>query len=407
LEGWRQQMLFAYATAAAVILLAIVHPAPVQALWPRLVGGGVGLLLLAIATVLCVLRPVILTPAPSGSLKIGTTTVSLGIGEADALTFSVWYPAGLGPGAGRAGYLTENRVGVRFQQLGCTQAIRDAPIATDLGRLPILIFMPGWGGVPSQNTVLLQDLASNGYFVAAPDAWDPAAYPGDSQAAADLQTTLDFRTTDSSSLARQAGLRNAHRQAGLAIQALNQLTMLNASQTDRRFNGRLDMDHVGVLGFSFGGSVAVQAALEDKRFRAVANLDGWVFTDAYLRGFPQPYLLVSMPPQTEVDLHSPDPQIRGEAAMTLEDEARLRTFFEKHGGTRAIAPSIGHDNFRDAALLFPLRRNRSVGAMEAHRARKLVSDLLITFFDGYLHDRPVPRLAQIATAYPEVHLFTW
>lgn len=404
LEGWRQQMLLAYATATAVIVLAILHPAPVLALWPRLVGGGAGLLLLAAATLLCVARPVILTPAPSGSLKVGTTTVSLGLGEAEALRFAVWYPAGPGAGAGRAGYLTENRISVRSLQLGRTQAIRDAPIAADLGRLPVLMFLPGWGGAPSQNTVLLQDLASHGYFVAAPDTWDPAAYPGDNQAPADLQTMLDFRTANSSSLARQAGLRNAHRQAHLAIQALNQLTILNAENADRRFIGHLNIDSVGVLGFSFGGSVAVQAALEDKRFRAVANLDGWVFTDAYLRGFSQPYLLLSMPPQTEEDLHSPNPQIRGEAAMTLKDEASLRTFFEKHGGTRAIVSTIGHDNFRDAALLFPLRRNRGIGSMGAQRARKLVDDLLIAFFDGYLRDRPAPGLAQIAAAYPEVNL---
>ncbi|HJS87298.1 MAG TPA: dienelactone hydrolase family protein [Acetobacteraceae bacterium] len=405
-EGWREQMLTAYAVVAAWFVLELL-PVPLpQGLAARLLGAGSGGVLLAIAAGLCFLRPVIQTPPPNGPFAVGTTEVALfpGAGRS-SLMFRVWYPAERGTGTRVAPYATEARVALRRARLSRSQAMWDAVPAKLPSQFPVLLFFPAWGGIPSQNTVLLQDLASHGYFVAAPDAWDPAAYPGDAAAAADLTTPLVFDSDDAAAASMATGERNAPRQARLARHVLDRVAELDEADPAGRFRGRLNLEQTGMLGFSFGGSVAVQTALDDPRVRAVANLDGGVFTDAYLRGFPQPYFLLSEPPMTEGDLYSPDPTVRREAVPTLEDEGRLNDFMIRWGGMRAIISGMAHTNFTDAPLINDWRRVG--GTINPARARALVDDFLVAFFDHNLRGTPSAVPAGARLTYPEVSLQVW
>jgi dienelactone hydrolase len=402
-EGWRPQMTAAYVVVGVLLFLAMVPVSDIGFVG-RLLVGGAGLGLLAVAASLCVMRPVIRTPAPSGAFAVGTTTASLFKGAAPV--FRIWYPAKPGSGHGLAPYLIEARAAFdRRERLSVTQSMLDAALIDPPGRLPVLIFFPGWGGRASQSTVLLQDLASHGYVVAAPDAWNRAAYPGDAAAAADLATPLAFDSDEATALSLEAGAHNAPRQAWLARRVLDRLAVLDVADPAGRFTGRLDLDHVGILGFSFGGSVAIQAAMEDSRFKAVANLDGQVFTDAYLRDFPQPYLLLSEPIWTDVELHSPDPSTRRAAVSAIEDEARVEAFLARRGGIRAIISGMAHENFSDGPL-FPVWR-RSGGDIGAERARRVIDDLLLAFFDHTLRGAPHAVPDNVGNTYPDVRLQLW
>lgn len=417
LEGWRGQMLPAYVVVGAWLVLQAaeglqVIPGPLlEGVVLRMLGAGASALLLAAAGGLCMLRPVIQTPAPIGPFPVGTTAIPLFPGATQASpVFRVWYPAQPGSGQGAAPYAVEPRQALRRNQLSRSRSAQEAALVpgsgiSSPGRLPVLVYFPGWGGVPSQGTVLIQDLASHGYVVAAPDAWDPAAYPHDPGAAADVATPLMFDSDLAAEVSMAAGARNAPRQARLARLVIDRLTDLNRADPAGRFTRRLDLDRIGMLGFSFGGSVAVETAVDDPRVRAVANLDGGVFTDAYLRGFPQPYLLVSEPPMTEADLRSPNPVTRREAIPTLEDEARIKGFMERWGGTRAIIQGMAHVNFQDAPLLKDGRRVG--GTINPQRARLLVDRLLLTFFDHHLRGTSPPISADISSAYPEMDLQVW
>ena len=333
----------------------------------------------------------------------GTTGLPLFPGDA-AAGFRIWYPAEPRSGSSVAPYAAEAQSARRRGWLSRGQAMQDAEPAKHADRFPVLLFFPGWGGTSSQNTVLLQDLASHGCIIAASDVWNPAAYPGDTTAAADLATPLSFDSDAATAAAVVAGARNATRQAQLAVSLLDRLAALDAADPVGRFTGRLDLDHVGVLGFSFGGSVAVETALRDPRVRAVANLDGGVFTDAYLQGFRQPYLLLSMPPMTKADLLSPNPVVRREAELTLIDEERLDGFMTRWGGVRAIIQGMAHVNFQDAPLLNDWRQVG--GGIDPARARAVVSDFLLAFFNHHLRGTPSPLPASLLAA-PDVSLQTW
>ncbi len=145
--------------------------------------------------------------------------------------------------------------------------------------------------------------------------------------------------------------------------------------------------------------------MAEPRFRAVANLDGQVFTDAYLRGFSQPYLLLSEPVWTDAELRSPNPWIRRAAVSALEDEVRVEAFLARWGGIRLIINGVAHENFQDAPLLPTWRRPG--GAIDPQRARLVINAFLLAFFDHALRGspRPVPDCAD--GAYPDVRLQIW
>lgn len=271
-------------------------------------------------------------------------------------------------------------------------------------RLPVLIFFPGWGTLPSSNTALLQDLASNGFVVVAADAWDAGDYPDDAGAAADLAVPLVFDSDRDGAAVMAAGARNAVRQAALARRVLHRLDLLDAEPAGVLV-GRLALGQVGMLGFSFGGSVAVQTALDDPRLRAIANLDGDVFTDAYRRGFSQPYLLLSEPPVAQPEPGSSDPSARREAVLYSEDEGRLRGFLNAHGGVRAIIAGTRHGNFADAPLLSILHRHG--GSIDPERARAIIDDILVAFFDRQLLGATRSSPAALRRTYPELTLQLW
>ena len=58
------------------------------------------------------------------------------------------------------------------------------------------------------------------------------------------------------------------------------------------WNKHISLERIGVLGFSFGGGVAVEMARCDSRVQAVVNLDGPVFGEAERSGVDRAYLAI-------------------------------------------------------------------------------------------------------------------
>src|SRR5262249_29689498 len=75
---------------------------------------------------------------------------------------------------------------------------------------------------------------------------------------------------------------------GFVIDRLNQL---NGSPSSR-FNGRLDIQKIGVVGHSMGGATAAQVCCEDARCRTGIDMDGRLFGSVIERGLQQPFMFV-------------------------------------------------------------------------------------------------------------------
>ncbi len=117
-------------------------------------------------------------------------------------------------------------------------ARRDAPV--DTGRFPLVLYAPSLGASSFENIVLCEHLASHGYVVAA----SPAVGLYDRQMAGSI-TDLYAQVHD--------------------------LAFLIAFMRDVPGT---DMDHVGVVGFSWGGLSNVVFAMLNTNVHAVVSLDG-------------------------------------------------------------------------------------------------------------------------------------
>jgi predicted dienelactone hydrolase len=151
------------------------------------------------------------------------------------LVTEIWYPTAAGaegPGDG----------------------LRDATLAQEGAPYPFVVYAHGLGGSHTSGTYLATHLASHGYVVAAPD------FPLTRMSAPGGSTAVD--------VAEQPG----------DVRFLNsQLLALSADPASRLFGG-VDLQRIGIMGYSTGGLTAYMVAfhptLRDARVRAAASLAG-------------------------------------------------------------------------------------------------------------------------------------
>jgi dienelactone hydrolase len=124
-------------------------------------------------------------------------------------------------------------------------AHRNAPERT--GKFPVVIYAPSFNAPAFENTDLCEYLASQGYVV------------------------ISSRSLGAHSRSMTTDLEGAETQAGdIAFLIAYAKTLPQA-----------DMDHIGVVGFSWGGLANVLAAAKDDRIGALISLDG------SMRGFTE------------------------------------------------------------------------------------------------------------------------
>ena len=199
------------------------------------------------------------------------------------------------------------------------------------GRHPVLVYEPSWGGRADENSRLAASLANIGFVVVAVD-YATGQPPGFATEMQRMQAPLDLSTT--AALARTTAAGD-WRAVLLASDASVVLDLLPEAQ---RAPG------AGILGWSFGGAVAVEACRQDSRFKACLNMDGWMFGPAADHPSAQPYLVLSGDPYPD----RPQPAENPAAVMDERDAARLRARFAAVGGTYAQLPGVEHAGFSDA-----------------------------------------------------------
>jgi dienelactone hydrolase len=200
-------------------------------------------------------------PNPTGPFSVGTmdrvmidparTNLYRYTPPTNAFMVSFWYPAeppvaGAVPGRmwdqqlaadtsfyttygndPRWGQIISSAVGHRFVGV----AMADSP-----GRFPVILYSHGLPTFRKNGSHQAEELASHGYVVVALDHSDcwASEFPDGRYLAGNRNGDLAGRLKDMQFL-------------------LNQLVVLDSS--DPSFAGRLDLERVGVLGFSFGGEV--------------------------------------------------------------------------------------------------------------------------------------------------------
>jgi dienelactone hydrolase len=280
-------------------------------------------------------------------------------------------------------------------------------------RVPLLLYFSSWTGTQVENRILLQDLASRGFAVAA--IVYPARTTGLSDSAyreqqAELERPMDLSSEDAFHESLRRGEQRVRERAADATAVLDALQRLDTDAPASPLALHLDLQRAGILGFSLGGAVAAQAAWLDHRFAAAANIDGWHFAEAAEQGVRCPYLLVSddTPLPTPEDLRSRDPQRRYSSRLVADDYRRSLRNLQRNGGIYLSIAGTRHFDLTDRAL------DRSLGGFLLRRRTAPRSSLSLlnayvgAFFEKYLDGEDPPLLnGRVTASFREAKLRIW
>jgi dienelactone hydrolase len=310
-------------------------------------------------------RPIAL-PRPSGPYAVGRSLMSWPRPDArgnspQSQAMFLWYPAAL-QGGRRAAYLPQawaraaGMIGpnIRLQDWakidGWSQ--EDAPAAARSGGFPVVILTPGYTALPTDYTILAEELASRGYVVV-------GLTPG---CCARVSVDPDGRVSTPS---RGRPLSDADRGQVAALAAsevvetraaLMRLAVVN-TQLGGAMAGRLDLSRLALVGHSLGGSASLQACAIETRCRAVVDLDGEPAGPVVRTGLAKPVLILRRDRRMgSWFIRALTGETQGEQAMVLAGADRDDAFLVRRGspGSQVVElAGAGHGDFTDMAVLSP------------------------------------------------------
>lgn len=390
-------------------------------------------------------------PEPTGAYAVGTTSFYFADPEREEIytedpndyreiTAKVWYPSGSVPGATTAPYMSEelssafaSGVGippeefVNLIQSTPTHSVANAPVAAAESKYPVLFLSHGGGDLPEFNTVRAEELASQGYVVVAINhTYDSALNilpDGRVVPRSPMFDAASREGSDSEFIQLQA--ETVALRAGDIQFVLDELEKFNAGNDPTGlFNGRLDLDRVGVFGVSTGGATATEVLSTDPRFKAGANLDGTLRGDTVDASISQPYMLFNnVAFGTEI---SSDALDRGDDQTFLNN-------LQNEGYEATILGTIHLHYVSDVPFLFPLLRDSGIELgglagsfnyffdpqatietyehknfelIDPNRVTQITNDYITAFFNQHLNNQESPLFADssfpLPEAYPEV-----
>lgn len=243
--------------------------------------------------------------------------------------------------------------------------------------LPVVIFSHGLGGMKTQNSILAEDLASQGYLVVAADhAYDAFMTVFADGTIADYRSGSDGINTEAEFWAAR-GPQLAAR-TGDVMFMLNQIHQRQFdSQSAQPANPvwqRADLSRVGVFGHSFGGATSIMASDQDPRILAAVALDGWMVPvppEVIKRGTNKPFLYLGQ--------------------QQWDDELNYKKLDRFLANSNGIVhserlPNTKHMDFADAPHLSSFaKRIGFAGSMPSEELRAKLSADILGFFNTHLN----------------------
>lgn len=143
---------------------------------------------------------------------------------------------------------------------------------------------------------------------------------------------------------------------------------------------RLDLEHIGVFGMSFGGATAFEVCAIDMRCQAALNIDGFQYGTLLDDRVQTPFMMM----YSEVNDHIND--------WVLNDSPE--------SGYSLRVKDTTHLNYTDFNLLAPIL----LGKIDSARIERIMSAYTLAFFNQTLKGVPSLLLQAANPDYPEVEL---
>lgn len=356
-------------------------------------------------------------PAPTGSYPVGRTVFDWSdIARPDPLADKgnsprelvvwVWYPAAT-KGVTPAPYLPPVWVQARNKDQGIgiliesnfnkirTNSSEGIPLAPAPRVFPILVMQPGLGPMATDYTIFAENLASHGYIVVGINPTYSAnwtVFPDGRYVPRSIKGTIP--DSDSLAAAEIDGSRILDVWVQDAVFVMDQLAKMNGDQASF-FSQRLDLEHIGLWGHSFGGATAAAVCQNDPRCKAGINMDGTPFGKEKDAPLEKPFMIIT------------EDYSRG---CDRDCELMRQVFLHTKPGAAYSLSITGtrHFNFSDLPFrwtpaLKPLFIGVGLGGpINPSRATQITNAYLVAFFDQYLKGTQAGPLDGLSAAYPEV-----
>jgi dienelactone hydrolase len=405
----------------------------------RILGGVLNILLLIIISMPPLLVPVFKLPVPTGPYDVGIKydyfvdksrpePLTPDTTDFQEISVQVWYPAKISSddrpvdyweNASEKGKIISEFWGglptflFNHFSLIKTHSYLDASLSTTEQTYPVLIFNHGSIGLPTLNSVLMEELASNGFiifsighsdyipFFVKPDGRIKAFDPTSEALLSKMRENDDpevrstayqlMRSRDSHEqelLLRRFLEKNPQNQKSLFRWAedisftMNELERLNNG--NGFFSGRLDLDRIGVFGVSFGGAASTQVCVHEKRCKAAISMDCPQFGDFLDNDVSQPIMFMS------------SEQYKGMNDIFLQSKDNPLYM--------VMIKNTTHQNFSDVSIWGELFRMQMLGKIDGERCLQIQSGYIHAFFEKYLKGIDSKLLSGLSPEYPEVEI---
>src|SRR6188474_88522 len=326
------------------------------------------------------------------------------------LPVQVWYPADPAPGSEPAPYIVapvEFGPGSPLKAVEHvkTNAVTGAPFAKGNTKYPVLIYNHGAGWTRFSATFLTELLASLGYIVFSIDHPGANRTVRFSDGTAFTMDTLTFPASDHKDM-KASSVRSMEylNTVSFPIWVEDSRFVLDRLEAMNRepgpFQGRLDLERIGMLGWSFGGATAIEMARIDPRVKAAVNHDGRLFGGVLHEPVGRPFMLfhhgiddaAAAPEANKAMLRDMLKEIQGYDRAALE-RARADWYDVTIAGTN-------HGHFSDLPLFMSQFKDTTL--MAGRRGHEIIAAYTLAFFDRYLKGRTSDLLDGPSTRYPEV-----
>jgi dienelactone hydrolase len=410
LEGAHWQMAPAYLGLLVFTGLVLIRRPSRTIL---LAGAWSVLVLTLLAACLSAILPMFRLPKPTGPYPIGTRVLYLvdpnrmetqdpSSGRKRELMIQLWYPAvtsrnPLAPYRRRA----ETTWLSSYQSVLWTHSRWEVPVAQGQQAFPVLLFNPSWQGRRTQNTFLVEDLASHGFVVVGIDHTynsEPIAFPDGRVVHYAPVEQMDFDRFSWEQI-NAAAEKELDRQTADDIFVLDQLQAMNEDPASPLYQ-RLDADKTGALGHSIGGAVAAQAALLDPRIRSALDLDGSLFGEVAREGLRKPFMFISEDPHDYPLPQTLSPSDKINVALDERDAAMVK----KSETYRIFLRGSTHLSFTDKVLFSPIHSASGRGKLPPRRECFILRAYALAFFDSTLKGNNKQLLDLEKGPFPEASL---
>jgi predicted dienelactone hydrolase len=368
-------------------------------------------------------------PEPRGNYPIGITYLSFTdqnrpeIFTSDPtdnreITVKAWYPAEPVENAKLAPYIRNAEEIVPIFNLPTsiinikTHSKLDLSVSQARETFPVLLFSHGWGEHFSQNTVLMEELASHGYIVFSIAHHYEAKfsfYPDghfitiDDSSERFLEIMDEQRNPEAFAVFEKMRNTKSYEEQEAVFRQSNELMpkllvespriwaddisflideLENINQDNSIFSGKMNLEQIGVFGMSMGGIASGQVCITDKRCMAGINMDGGIYGDFLDTKISQPFMF-----------------------MSSERYRGYDNIFSDHVNNSVYTITIhraDHYNFHDLSILDP--SSDRLGEIDGYRMLKIINDYTLAFFNKHLKGIDSGLLNGLSSEYPEVEI---